>query len=167
MKDVVAKLDSIHQQMMDLVTPLDEQMFSTRFSPDRWSVGENIFHLYLAESKYVMLLDEALHSQNQGMGFMRRLFQVPTWFVGMRLIRVKVPEKAVEPLDAPPKEAVLENYNRVRSELKTLALEHGKNRLKNLAIPHPMLGLFDGVNVIRFLGYHELRHYKQILEMLK
>jgi len=125
------------------------------------------FHLYLVERKYVRLLDEALHSQNQGMSFVRRLFQVPTWFVGMRVVRVKVPEKAVEPLNAPPKEEVLENYNKIRSELKTLALEHGKTRLKNLAIPHPALGLFDGVNIVRFLGYHELRHYKQILEMIK
>jgi hypothetical protein len=167
MKEVIAKLDSIHQRMLDLVTPLDEQKFSNRFSQDRWSVAENIHHLYLVESKYVRLLDETLKSQDKGMSSLRRLFQAPPQLVGMRLVRVKVPEKAVEPIDAPPKEVVLENYNKVRAKLKALAKENGKARLKNLAIPHPMFGLFDGVNVVRFLGYHEQRHYKQILEMIK
>ena len=167
MKEVIAKLDSIHQRMLDLVMPMDEQQFSQRISADRWSVAENIHHLYLVETKYVKLLEKALQSQEQGMNPFRRIFQVPPQLVGIRLVRVKVPEKAVEPIDAPPKETVIENYNRVRAELKSLAEEHGKPRLKNLALPHPMFGLFDGVNVVRFLSYHEQRHYKQILETVR
>jgi hypothetical protein len=167
MKKVIAKLDSIHQRMLDLVTPFDEQKFSERISSDRWSVAENIHHLYLVETKYVKLLNKALQSQDKGMNPFRRLFQVPPQLVGIRLVRVKVPEKAVEPVNAPKKETVLENYNKVRAELKALAKEHGKARLKNVALPHPMFGLFDGVNVVRFLAYHEQRHYKQILETVR
>lgn len=153
--------------MLDLVSPLDEHKFSERIMPEKWSVAENIHHLYLVETKYVTLLGTALQSNNRGMGVIRSFFQVPPWLVGMRLVRVKVPEKAVEPIDAPPKKMVLENYDKVRYELKALCQKHDKARLKSLSIPHPMLGLFDGVNVVRFLGYHELRHYKQIREMIK
>jgi hypothetical protein len=167
MKQVLAKLDEIHQQMMDLVTPLDEERFAARFAPGRWSAAENIHHLYLVETKYVGLLQEALASSAPGMGPVRRLFQVPPRFVGVRLVRVKVPEKAVEPLNAPPKAVTLDNYNRVRGELKSLAAEHGAARLRAIAVPHPMFRLFDGVNAVLFLGYHELRHYKQIREMMK
>ena len=167
MKEVLVKLDTIHQRMMDLVTPLDEQRFAERFSPGRWSAAENIHHLYLVEAKYLGFLREALASSAPGMGPVRRLFQVPPWFVGMRLVRVKVPERDVEPLDAPPKPVTLNNYNQVRAELKALAQEHGAARLRALAVPHPMFRRFDGVNAVRFLGYHELRHYKQVLETIK
>jgi len=32
---------------------------------------------------------------------------------------------------------------------------------------HPFLGEIDGTATISFIGYHELRHYKQIREVIK
>lgn len=167
MNEVLRKLDSIHQQMMELVMPIDQERFSHRYSADKWSIAENIYHLYLVENKYLGLLEKAVQAESPKIGMVRRLFQVPPWLVAVRLIKVKVPERIVEPINAPEKTITLDSYNNVRSKIKALAQKNGKDKLKQLAIPHPMLGLFDAVNVIRFLGYHELRHYKQILETVK
>lgn len=166
MNNVIAKLDAIHQDLLNLIMPIDEKQFSQRYSPDRWSIAENIHHLYLVETKYVEDFGKAIESKNTGMGPLRRLFQVPGWAAGIRLVRVRAP-KIVEPLDAPPKMVVLNNYNRVRAALKEIAQKQGAEGLKNIALKHPFFGLLDGVNVVSFLGYHELRHHKQIAEMIK
>ena len=86
--------------------------------------------------------------------------------VGVRLVRVKAP-KMVDPVDAPDKETGLANFERTRSELKTLCSTHGNERFKNLIFKHPVLGEIDGVATVSFVGYHEKRHYKQIRDVLR
>lgn len=165
MEKVIAKLDSIHDNLMNLVTPMSDKEFSERPSPDRWSVAENIHHLYLVESKYVDLIEEAMKS-GEKISLFRKLIQVPPAVASVRLVRVKVPVAAVEPLNPPPKADVINNFNKIRARSKSLLKEHSE-ALQNLPVPHPFFGIFDGVNAIRFVGYHELRHYKQIVEMLQ
>ncbi len=42
-----------------------------------------------------------------------------------------------------------------------------EDRLKQVVFKHPFLGEIDGTATISFIGYHELRHYKQIREVIK
>ena len=42
-----------------------------------------------------------------------------------------------------------------------------EERFRNLVFTHPFLGEIDGVATVSFIGYHELRHYKQIREVLE
>jgi hypothetical protein len=78
---------------------------------------------------------------------------------------VRAPKEA-EPLNPPPRAVVIENFNGVRAKLKDIMLKHGRERLENLTSRHPILGKYNGVDTASFAYYHELRHWKQIKEIL-
>lgn len=73
----------------------------------------------------------------------------------------------MNPVDAPPRDLAIENYDRTRANLKALCAAHGTDRFRNLVFKHPFLGEIDGVATVSFLGYHEKRHFKQIREVLE
>lgn len=158
------RLDSVHQKLIEIVYPLDPELYSQRPTDDEWSVAEIVHHLFLVEDRVMKELERAIAREPQRVGFLRRL--IPTSIVSVRLIRVKAP-KAMNPLEAPAKALAIENYNRARNSLKKLCTTHGRDRFRKLVFKHPFLGDIDGVATISFVGYHERRHYKQIREVLK
>ena len=158
------RLDSVHHQLLETVSPLDPGLFSKRPSDDEWSVAQIVQHLCLVEERVIKDLEAALAKEPQSVGFLRRL--LPTSIVSSRLLRVKSP-KAVRPVAVLEKEVTIENFNRARNSLKQLCSTHGHDRFKKLVFKHPFLGDIDGVATISFIGYHERRHYKQIREVLK
>jgi hypothetical protein len=164
MKKALKRLDSVHQKLLDAVSPLEPELYSQRPTPGEWSVAENVHHLRLVEDRVIKELEGALARPPQRVGFLRRF--IPTSIVSVRLIRVKAP-KAMNPLNAPVKEVAIENFDRTRDSLKTLCVTHGDDRFRNLIFKHPVLGNIDGVAAVSFIGYHEQRHYKQIREVLR
>ena len=164
MKKVLQRLDSVHQKLLEVVSPLEPSLYSQRPAEGEWSVGEIVHHLALVEERVIKDLEGAIARAPQRVGFFRRL--IPTAIVSSRLIRVKAP-KAVKPLDAPAKDVGIQNLDRARSALKTLCATHGNDRFRQLVFKHPFLGNIDGVATVSFLGYHEQRHYKQIREVLR
>ncbi|HEY8185719.1 MAG TPA: DinB family protein [Pyrinomonadaceae bacterium] len=164
MKKALKRLDSVHQRLISAISPLDEELYSQRPGDGEWSVAEIVHHLCLVEDRVTKELRGAIAGPPRRVGFFRRL--IPTSIVSVRLIRVKAP-KAMNPLDAPVKEVAIENFDCTRASLKTLCAAHGNDRFRNLVFKHPFLGEIDGVATVSFLGYHELRHYKQIREVLR
>ena len=158
------RLDSVHQKLIEIVSPLEPELYSQRPTDDEWSVAEIVHHLFLVEDRVIQELERALAREPKRVGLFRRL--IPTSIVSVRLIRVKAP-KAMNPLEAPPKTLAIENFNRVRNSLKNLCATHGHDRFRKLVFKHPFLGDIDGVATISFVGYHERRHYKQIREVLR
>jgi DinB family protein len=164
MKRSLKRLDSIHQQLLETVSPLTPEIFSQRPAEGQWSVAEIVHHLCLVEDRVTRDLERAIGREPQRVGFFRRL--IPTSIVSVRLIRVKAP-KAMNPLDAPAMDVAIENYDRARNSLKALCATHGKDRFRKIVFKHPFLGDIDGVATISFIGYHERRHHKQIREVLR
>lgn len=164
MKKVLNRLDSIHQRLLDVVSPLDTQLYSQRPAEGEWSVAEIVHHVCLVEDRVTKELENAIARAPQRVGFLRRF--IPTSIVSVRLIRVKAP-KAMNPLNAPAKDVAIENLDRARESLKTLCATHGEDRFRNLIFKHPVLGNIDGVAAVSFVGYHEQRHYKQIRDVLR
>lgn len=164
MKRILHRLDLAHQKLLDVVSPLEPNIYSQRPAEDEWSVAEIVHHLCLVEERVIKELEGAIARPPQKVGFFRRL--IPTSIVSLRVIRVKAP-KAMNPLDAPARHVAIENYDRARNSLKALCDMHSNERLRNLVFKHPFLGNIDGVATVSFLGYHEQRHYKQIREVLR
>jgi hypothetical protein len=164
MNRILKRLDSVHQKLIDTVAPLDSRVFTARPSDDEWSVAEIVHHLSLVEELVVNSLEGAIARPPQRLGFFRRF--IPTSIVSIRLLRVKAP-KAVNPTVVPEKNDGIDNLNRVRDSLKSLCNAHDERRLKQVVFNHPFLGKINGVATISFIGYHELRHLKQIREVLK
>jgi len=164
MKKALKRLDSVHQKLISAISQLDPSIYSRRPAEGEWSVAEIVHHLYLVEGRVTKELEAAIAREPRRVGFFRRL--MPTSIVSLRLIRVKAP-KAMNPLDSPPRDQAIENFDRSRANLKTLCAAHSEERFRNLVFTHPFLGEIDGVSTISFIGYHELRHYKQIREVLR
>jgi hypothetical protein len=164
MKKALQRLDTVHEKLLVAVSTLPQAIYSERPAPDQWSVGEIVHHLALVEGRVIKELEAALARPPQRVGFLRRL--LPTAIVSSRLVRVKSP-RAVTPLDAPARDEGVGNLNHTRLNLKALCATHGRERFRQLIFKHPFLGEIDGVATVSFVGYHELRHYKQIREVLR
>jgi len=160
----LAKLDTIHHKLLELTGKLDDAHFERRPSENEWSVAEIVHHLSLVEQYVIKSLEQSLAQPPQHLPLLRRL--VPTRIVAYRLLRVKAP-KGVQPLNPPPKEQLLETFNATRARLKSLWTTHDRARLRQVIFKHPFLGPIDGTATISFVGYHELRHSKQIREVIK
>ena len=164
MQRILKRLDAVHRRLLQAIEPLDAEQFARRPKPAEWSVAEVVHHLCLVEQYIAKELEHRLLQPPQHLKFQYRLIPY-SLLVGRRVRRVRSP-KAVEPLNPPSKETVIENYNRVRDALKSFGQEHGRKRLAQMVLKHPFLGDFNGVKAIAFVGYHEQRHYKQIQEII-
>ena len=164
MKRTLTRLDSIHGRLLNLIAETDDLQFVRRPAENEWSVAEIVYHLALVEEYVIKSLEQSLALPPQRLPLFRRL--MPTRIVASRLLRVKAP-RGVQPLNPPPKMQLIENFNATRARLKTLCAKHERARLRQVIFKHPFLGPIDGTATISFVGYHEVRHYKQIREVLK
>lgn len=164
MKKILCRLDSIHSKLVDTITPIEDSLFSRRPADKEWSVAQIVHHLCLVEERVIKELETELAGPPRKIGLLRKL--IPTSIVASRLLRVKAP-RSVNPLSPPARAEVIANYDAARSRLKELCSTHGRDRLRQVVFKHPFLGEIDGAATISFIGYHELRHYKQIREVIK
>jgi hypothetical protein len=164
MDKILRRLDLIHSKLVDKITPVEDSLFSRKPSDHEWSIAQIVHHLYLVEELVIKELETELANPPRRVGLMRKL--IPTSIVTSRLLRVKAP-RMVNPLNPPVRTNVIANYDAARSRLKELCCIHGRDRLKQIIFKHPFLGEIDGAAAISFVGYHELRHHKQICEVIK
>lgn len=164
MNKTLRRLDSIHSKLVDTITPVEDSLFSRSPADEEWSIAEIVHHLCLVEERVIKELETELAKPPRSIPFLRKF--IPTSIVASRLLRVKAP-KGVNPRNPPARAEVIANYAAVRRRLKELCSTHGGNRLKQVIFKHPFLGQIDGTATISFIGYHELRHYKQIREVIK
>jgi hypothetical protein len=164
MNKTLRRLDSIHSKLLNTITPISDPLFSRSPADNEWSIAEIVHHLCLVEERAIKELETELASPPRRIGFLRKF--IPTSIVASRLLRVKAP-RGVNPLNPPARAVVIANYDSARSRLKNLCSTHGRHRLKQVIFKHPFLGEIDGTATISFIGYHELRHYKQIREVIK
>jgi len=161
---IINRLDSVHQQLLAAVRPLNSDQFKRRPPDKGWSVAEIVHHLCLVEERVLSELENGLTREPEKAGLLGRL--VPKAIVASRLLRVKAP-RAVIPTDPPDKEQAIASFEAARNKLKQLCSVEGKKRLQQVVLNHPFFGKIDGPSAVSFVGYHELRHYKQIRELLK
>ena len=164
MKRILKRLDATRQNLLDTVSPLPPQLFSQRPADTEWSVAEIVHHLHLVEELVIRQMEKELQKPPQQIGMLRKL--IPVSIVSLRLTRVKAP-KAATPLEPPAKDENIAELNSTRAKLKELCTKQGEARLKKIIFMHPVLGQIDGTQTVSFVGYHELRHYKQIRDVLK
>ena len=161
---IIKRLDSNHHKLLETVTPLDDTRFKQRPSESEWSVAEIIHHLCLVEDRVIKDLEKGLAREPAKAGLLGRLMPMP--LVAVRAVRFKSP-KLVVPLDVPAKTQVIQNFEAAREKLKALCAQHGSERLRQVVFNHPFLGKLDGTAAVSFVNYHEVRHFKQICDVIK
>jgi len=161
---IINRLDSVHQKVLAIVLPVDPDRFQQRPTENEWSVAEILDHLHLVEERVIKELEKALAGKPQKAGLLGRI--IPTSIVASRLVRVSAP-KAVVPTRHPEKQAAIENFESTRERLKQLCAREGQQRLRQIVMNHPFLGKRYVTAAVSFVSYHEIRHYKQIREVLR
>lgn len=159
MDKILNKLNKQRENLLLAVKPLNDQAFIQRPTDAEWSIAEILYHLTIIEERMLKELIKQC-ANPKPLGFIGRLLQVPPSLVGVRLLKVKAP-KFAEPLNPPSRNQNMANFERVRNELISLIKQQNRSGLLGI-YTKSIIGNFDGVNAVKFLGYHELRHFKQI-----
>jgi DinB superfamily len=157
-------LDSIHSKLVDTIMPIDDPLFSQSPAETEWSIAEIVHHLYLVEEKVIEEIEKELAKPPRRIGFLRKL--IPISIVAYRVRRVRAP-RLLTPINPPSRAELIANYNAARSRLKDLCSTHGRSRLQQSVFKHPFLGEIDGTALVSSVGYHEIRHYKQIRDVIR
>ncbi len=168
---------------MDEMTRLLEHMNKTRAAllataetvPDQlwrkcpragaWSAGEVIAHLTMVESRIVKVAEKAASGPPTVEPVWKQI-HLPVRLGEWRLIRVKTPI----PLDASlvaDKDAALEGLNTVRRECLRFIEKNRDCDLRGYRFRHPFFGSLNVYDWFRSIGYHELRHTKQLQEIVE
>lgn len=163
MEKILTRLDKHRTTLLSAINPIDDKAFARRPTEGEWSIAEIIYHLTIIEERVLKELIKQC-ANPKPLSFIGRLLQVPPSLVGMRLIRVRAP-KFAEPLNPPSRSQNMANFERVRNELRTLIQQQGRSGLLNI-YTKSIIGNFGGVNTVEFVGYHEVRHFKQIQETI-
>src|SRR5437762_13503331 len=108
MNKALKRLDSVHNKLIETVSPLEPALFSRRPSEDEWSVAEVVQHLSLVEERVIKDLEPAIAQQPQSIRFLKKF--VPTYIVSSRLLCVKAP-KPVNPVVVLETVGTIDNFN--------------------------------------------------------
>src|ERR1700752_840586 len=164
MKKTIRRLDSIHQQLKSTVSPIGPEQFSKRPNENEWSVAEVVQHLYLVEERVLAELERKVKEPPVKTSLFKKL--IPMRIVAFRFKRVTAP-KAVRATELLPKDSGLRRYDEARERMKKCCSEQGKPRLNQVSLLHPVFGNIDGAAAVRMLAFHEVRHFKQINEIIR
>jgi len=158
----LAKSQSVFLRTADEVPPDD---WKTRPGNDRWSAAELVAHLMMVERAVIGKADRIAQKAPRRVPLLKRI-HLPMALVQSRFIRRKSPQP-VDPQMLRDKEAMLAELREVRG--RTLAfLEETKGRnLSEYIWAHPALGNLNTYQWIEFLAAHEIRHTKQMREIVE
>ena len=159
----LSRLDKVHLQLTNYVRNLDDSLFARRAAENEWSVAEVVQHLSLVEDRVLVSLAKNIALEPVKIPLRKRL--IPMRIIAYRFFRVEAP-KAVRPVESACREVLLEQYEQVRSRTKDFCSQHSAKRLQQTAFIHPFLGQIDGTAAISMVAFHELRHLKQIREIV-
>ena len=129
-----------------------------------WSTAEVIAHLTMVERTVTDAAGRVLLHPPKPLPFFRRLHW-PLWIVARRILRRKSP-LPLDPALLGAKETMLAELRAARVRTLAFLTETRDRELCAYSWPHPFLGNLNFYDWFRLLANHEVRHTKQILEIV-
>jgi len=153
-----AKLLSVAEEVSDL-------HWREPPAPDCWCAAEVIAHLSMVEETTIFGMKRLLRSTPQPVP-LRKRFHWPLAIATWRGRKVRTPI----PLDAKRVRDKQESFAALiasrEATLAFIASTHGTD-VSRYHYQHPFLGSLNMYEWFRAIGYHELRHAKQIRELVE
>lgn len=168
MRDVASIIELLNQAHLGLLEACDQipQARWKRPPPKGgWSAAEILAHLTMVESAVWSGAREELSKRPPRRPFWKKL-HIPVAVSSVRTIKRKTPI----PLDAKlvkARQESLEGYSAARQRTLKLIAEQSNRDLTPYRRTHPFLGSLNLYDWMRVLAYHEIRHTKQIREIVK
>ena len=165
MEAIVAKLNRTRAGLLAAVERVPAEGWQKRPGNGGWSAAEVVAHLTMIETAVVSGATKWVQTEPKPVPFWKRLHLPPALGV-LRLVKVKSPI----PLDASlvgEKDVMLERFRTVREQTLAFVESNRERDLRRWRRPHPFMGSFNGNTWLKFIGYDEVRHTRQILEIVK
>ena len=168
MRDLAPILDHLKSSRSKLVA-VSERIPAKRWreSPGSgaWSAGEVIAHVTMVERRVLAGARKTMESAPVHVPLLKRLHR-PVAVAAWRTFKLKTPI----PLDPNLVAAWPESLDQLdAARVVTLQFVEATRAqdLRAYRFPHPFLGSLNIYDWLRLLGYHELRHAKQIREVVE
>jgi uncharacterized damage-inducible protein DinB len=161
---IVQKLDTTRRDLLRAADLVPFVHWQTPPNEGRWCAGAVIGHLTMVERYVLSSADSISQKPPKQWPFYRR-FHLPFAIIERRVLKRKAPQR-VQPEVLAGKEEMLAEFREVRE--RTLAfLDETKTRdLSEYRWPHPFIGTLNVYEWLLFLGSHEVRHTKQMREIV-
>lgn len=161
-------LEKLARAQHDLLSAADQ------VPPDHWKISQGngtwcaaqlVSHLITVERSVIAKADRVLQHPPKSIPFLKR-FHLPLALVEKRIIRRKTPM----PLDLQlirEKEDMLAELRHVRERTLAFMEETRTRDLSEYYWRHPFLGSFNVYGWLAFIASHQIRHAKQMREILR
>ncbi|HYL64168.1 MAG TPA: DinB family protein [Candidatus Methylomirabilis sp.] len=130
----------------------------------RWSAAELIAHLIQVERGVIAKADRIVQHPPRRIPLLKRL-HLPIAVVEVRVVKRKSPVPLAPEL-LRDKEDMLGDLRGARERTLAFLAETSGRDLAEYYWPHPALGMLNVYGWMRFLGSHEIRHAKQLREIV-
>jgi hypothetical protein len=168
MPDVAPIIEHLHRARAGLASAANRvprDLWRKPPRPDAWSAAEVIAHLIMVEGKITDGATRLVKGAAPGIPFWKRL-HLPVRLAEWRGFRVRSPI----PLDVTlltEKEAMLARLTEVRQRTLELLEKNRDRELSAYRWRHPFFGSLNFYEWFRVVAHHELRHAKQIREIVE
>lgn len=146
------------------VRDLTEAQLAFRLAPGKWSIGEVLDHLHLAERSITRILSKILQ-QAAGRGLIGEpgTLEPPSHRIDLEIYNqpATAPE-SVRPLPDRPLDQLLTNLGESRERLEEVTQRVDGRVVGNVTIPHFQLGELHFYQWLAVEGAHEAKHLAQI-----
>jgi DinB superfamily len=166
LNEIIDKLNSQRQHLLDTVDNFSDQEMVTSPEPNRWSPSEILHHLYLTETQMTILLEKQIaRGIKKGIGPDSETHSVLTsldkYNIATPKTKLKAPTRS-EPQPNLPKNEIIKMLSTSRQNLLNTIENASNTNLSLLFFPHPMMGKLNMYQWLIFIGQHEDRHRAQI-----
>ncbi len=165
LEGILAHLDGTRGRLLASVTDLSPEAFARRPAANQWSAAEVLDHLAILEASLVPLFRDLVEGRRRPrIRLFDRLRRLPPSLTVYRFLKGRAP-KRVEPGAVQPRDSLLARLTDSRAALRALIEDSRDRDLSGLAWVHFVFGALSLDDWFYFIGYHEERHRRQILEI--
>lgn len=162
--EVIELLLKSEQEMLQTIDGLTDQQWTFKPAPARWSVGEVVEHIVLADA---LLFDTAVKALDgrldEGWNATLAKTDVLRKALPDRSRRVDAPA-AIKPQHAMTRDALVSRFKEQRAKALAFARETDQP-LKAHTAPNPFFGSLNAHQWLLYIPLHHVRHNQQIAEV--
>ncbi len=165
MSPIVQHLQASRVKLLSVVEEVSDQRWCESPAPEHWSAAEVIAHVAMVEERTIFGMKRLLQSAPKPVP-LRKRFHLPLAIATWRGRKVRTPI----PLDAKrvcDKRESLAGLNATREATLAFIESTRGTDVSLYHFEHPFLGNLNMYEWLRTIGYHELRHAKQIRELVE
>lgn len=157
---MIFQLEATRQELLNTIEDIPEHLFNERETEHKWSVGQVLEHLYKTEVEITKAIKYMLTLPEQE--------PLPDQPLALTLDRStkRTATDTIAPSNIVNKNDVLLLLSQSREQLLQLIDSIPPEQdLTTRGLKHPVFPILSLKQWIEFIGYHEKRHFAQIIEI--